>query len=42
MGNPVLLSLAARYGLDIDQMDVVTAFLQSELTEEIFMKFPEG
>ena len=33
-------SLAVRYDFDIDQM--VTVFLQSEPTEEIIMKFPEG
>lgn len=38
----LLLSLAVRHDLDIDQMDVVTAFLQSELKEEIYMKIPEG
>lgn len=38
----LLLSLAVQHNLDIDQMDVVTAFLQSELNEEIYMKIPEG
>lgn len=31
-----------QHDLYIDQMDVVTTFLQSELEEEIYMKIPEG
>lgn len=38
----MLLALAVKYNLDIDQMDVVTAFLQSELNEDIYMDIPEG
>jgi len=38
----VLLSLAAKEDLDIDQMDAVTAFLQGDLEEEIYMLQPEG
>ena len=37
-----LLAIAAKYNLDIDQMDAVCAFLQGELSEEIFMLQPEG
>ncbi|XP_073811779.1 uncharacterized protein [Musca autumnalis] len=37
-----LLSIAAQFNLDIEQMDAVTAFLQGELDEEIFMEPPEG
>lgn len=37
-----LLAIAAEYDLDIDQLDAVTAFLQGELTEEIYMLQPEG
>lgn len=37
----LLLALAVKHNLDIDQMDVVTAFLQSDLQEEIYMQFPE-
>ena len=37
-----LFGLAAKYDLDIDQMDVVTAFLHGELDEEeIYMEQPE-
>lgn len=36
-----LLSLAAHFDLDIDQWDVVTAFLQGDVEEEIFMLQPE-
>ena len=32
-----LIGLAAEYGLKIHQMDVTTAFLQGELSEEIYM-----
>lgn len=36
-----LLSIAVRYDLEIDQMDAVTAFLQGELNETIYMLQPE-
>jgi hypothetical protein len=38
----ILLAVAAIYGLEIHQMDVVTAFLAGDLEEEIFMEQPEG
>lgn len=37
-----LLAMAAKYQLIIHQMDAVTAFLQGELAEEIYMTQPEG
>lgn len=36
-----LISLAAQFDLDIFQMDAITAFLQGELQEEIYMRQPE-
>src|SRR5277367_3800694 len=38
----ILLAIAAIYGLEIHQMDVVTAFLARDLEEEIYMEQPEG
>jgi hypothetical protein len=38
----ILLAVAATYGLEIHQMDIVTAFLAGDLEEEIFMEQPEG
>jgi len=38
----ILLAIAAVYGLEIHQMDVVTAFLAGDLEEEIYMEQPEG
>ena len=38
----VILALVASYNLELDQMDVKTAFLHGLLDEEIFMKQPEG
>lgn len=38
----ILLAIAAIYGMEIHQMDVVTAFLAGELEEEIHMEQPEG
>lgn len=38
----MLLALAARNQWEIDQMDVVTAFLNPPINEEIFMTLPEG
>lgn len=37
-----LIALAVKLGLHIDQMDAVTAFLQGDLNEEIYMMQPEG
>jgi hypothetical protein len=38
----VVLSLAASLDLEIEQMDVKTAFLHGDLEEEIYMEQPEG
>lgn len=38
----IILAIAVKYDLLIEQIDVVSAFLQSELEEEIYMKVPEG
>lgn len=37
-----LMSLAVEHNLEIDQMDAVSAFLQGDLEEEIFMVQPDG
>src|ERR1044072_9459381 len=36
------LSLAATLDLEVEQMDVKTAFLHGDLEEEIYMRQPEG
>lgn len=36
------LSMVAKYDLELDQMDVKTAFLNSELDEDIYMRQPPG
>jgi len=38
----MMLALAAKEGLEIAQFDVKTAFLNGDLSEEIYMKIPEG
>ena len=38
----VLLSLATVWDYEADQMDVVTAFLNGEMKEEVYMDQPEG
>ena len=38
----VVLGLAASLDLEIEQMDVKTAFLHGDLEEEIYMEQPEG
>lgn len=38
----LLIALAAQRGLEIDQMDAVTAYLQGTLDEEIYTFQPEG
>ena len=37
-----LLALAALFDLEIEQMDVITAFLNGDLDEVIYMMIPEG
>ena len=38
----LLLSVAAAFDFEIEQMDVKTTFLHRDLEEEIYMKKPEG
>lgn len=38
----VLLALVAHFDLELHQMDVVTAFLNGDLDEDIYMEQPEG
>jgi hypothetical protein len=38
----LLFALAAQYNWEIDQMDVITAFLNPTLHEEVYMELPEG
>ena len=38
----VALGLAARLNLEVEQLDVKTAFLHGDLEEEIYMQQPEG
>jgi hypothetical protein len=38
----ILLVLAAKFDLELDQMDVRTAFLNADLKEDIYLKQPAG
>jgi transposase InsO family protein len=38
----ILLALAAKFDLELDQMDVRTAFLNADLKEDIYLKQPAG
>lgn len=38
----VVLGIAASHNLEVEQMDVKTAFLHGDLEEEIYMEQPEG
>lgn len=38
----IIIALAAKYNLELDQMDVSTAYLNGELEETLYMHPPEG
>ena len=38
----VILGLATNLDLEVDKMDVTTAFLHGDLDKEIYMEQPEG
>ena len=38
----LLLSVAAAFDFEVEQMDVKTKFLHGDLEEEIYMKKPKG
>ena len=38
----VLLALAAHFGWEVHHMDVKSAFLNGDLTEEVYVNQPEG
>lgn len=38
----MMFAIAAEYHLDIDQLDVKTAFLNGDLQEEVIMEQPDG
>jgi hypothetical protein len=38
----MLIALAARWDLEIRQLNAVNAFPNSELNEEIYVKLPDG
>ena len=38
----IILALAAHFDWDVEQMDVVTAFLEADIAEDIYMRQPEG
>ena len=38
----IVLSIAASMNLEVEQIDVKTAFLHGDLEEEIYMEQPEG
>jgi hypothetical protein len=38
----MLIALAARHGWELDQMDVVTAFLNPPVEGDVYMELPEG
>ena len=38
----VILALVTKYNLELDQIDVVMAYLNRELKEELYMLLPEG
>ena len=38
----IFIAFAVKYDLLMEQIDVVSAFLQSDLEEEIYMRVPQG
>ena len=42
MALKVLWAFAAQYNLEVEQMDAITAFIQGEISEEIYVEQPTG
>ena len=42
MAFRTLFALAAYYDLEIDQMDVKTAFLNGQIIEDVYVEYPHG
>jgi hypothetical protein len=38
----IIVALAAKYDLELNQMDITTAYLNGELEEELYMFLPGG
>ncbi len=38
----ILFALSIKLGWDVNQLDIVTAYLAAELPDEVFLEIPDG